>query len=274
VQFGLLAAIYFRGVKQSSELVDLIARARRVPSLPAAYADIQREIYGIDPSIERIGRIIRQDPGMSLKILQFVNAPHFGLKREIGDVADAAALLGLNTISNLVLAIGVFAQSSVIDQRFMASLWSEALQVSAIARSIGRDLGLGRSDIEEAQLAGLLHDIGDMILFQNWRDRYTRIDMSDRVVSELTEFGATHCDIGAVLCSSWGLRRSVADGVRYHHVPSSASLSEPSVITAVHAARALIDGQGDIARAPLDWDHLEAVGVAGRVETWLGILGA
>lgn len=273
LRFGMLSAIYFRGSKDSNELVELISNARRVPSLPEAHSEVQREIYSTDPSIERVAQIVRRDPGMSLQILQFVNSPHFGLKREIGDVADAAALLGINTIANLVLAIGVFSQATVMDRRLVASMWSEALEVSSIARNVARDLGLERSQVEEAQLAGLLHDIGDMILFQNWRERYTGIDLDDRLGSELDTFGATHSDIGAVLCAGWGLRRGVADAVRGHHGPRTAGEVGPSSTTAVHVARAIVDSQGDPEAAPFDRPYLEAIGVSDRIDAWSRMAG-
>lgn len=275
VRIGLLAAVYMGHTGASTELIELVAQARRVPSLPKAYSDIQAEIYSEDPSVERIGAIIRRDAGMSLQILQYVNSPYFGLKQEVSDVAQAAALLGINTISNLVLAIGVFAQTSALDQRFMSTLWGEALQVSALSRTVAKDIGLEGRAVEEAQLAGLLHDVGDMVLFQNWRDRYARIDMFDRTESELDEFGATHADVSAVLCATWGLKRSVVDPVRFHHDPSRmADQTEPSPATAVHAARALVDAGLDSETAPFDFRHLEEVGVAGRTHIWAGLAAA
>jgi HD-like signal output (HDOD) protein len=141
--------------------------------------------------------------------------------------------------------------------------------VGAIARKIVITEGLARADIEKAQLSGLLHDVGEMVIFQNWPKSYAAVDLDSRDDNERTLFGATHADISGFLCQTWDLDPVVVDSVSNHHQPSSSELpSKMSPLTAVHVARAALDAGFDPAGANLDLEHLEKIGMAGRVQAW------
>lgn len=269
---GLSSAIRLRGGVERTRLGQLIERAQHLPSLPDVYLKLQNEIRSEDPAVARVAELIEQDPALSVKILQLVNSPFMGLRREVGDVQLAATLIGLQRITYLVLACGVFKPSSNLDQRLVEQLWKDSLTVGGLARRIAQEEGLEGHAMEEAQLAGLLHDLGELVLFQNWREEFMQIDPHDRDATEQRIFGATHADISGYLCASWGLPRTVVDAVTYHHFPSRMpSEGGVSVVTAVHVARSLVDAGTDVSRANFDRDHLETVGALERVENWAGL---
>ena len=123
-------------------------------------------------------------------------------------------------------------------------------------------------------MAGLLHDIGQIVFFRNWPEDYLEIDPDRADASEVEIFGATHADIGAYLASLWALPTGVVEAIGFHHTPSAgryASVVSPTSM--IHVARAFVDAGGDVDRLVLDVDHIEAIG-PNRVRGWLELLSS
>jgi HD-like signal output (HDOD) protein len=256
------------GASDGGRLQHLIDRARHLPTLPKVYTALQDEIHSDDPQIANVAALIENDPALTVRVLQLVNSPMMGLRHDVTDVKQAAALIGLRRLTPLVLASGVFEPATPFDQRLIEQLWSDSLLVGGLARMIAAKEGHDSQLADEAQLAGLLHDIGEVVLFQNWRDDYMKIDVTRRDDDEVELFGTTHAAISGYLCSSWNLAVVVVDAVALHHVPSRRSSREVGVTTAVHAARALVDAGMDPETAAFDMVHLEEVGAVDRIEAW------
>lgn len=269
LRVAVLATTHLRGRVTAERLNELAGGSIKLPSLPDAYMKIQEELRGPEPSIGRVGELIKQDPAISVKVLQVVNSALYGLRNEVGDIVQATSLLGLNTITSLVLAVGVFKQAEGIDRRFVEELWNESLRVGSLAREIAVSAGMPRASIEESQLAGLLHDVGEIVLLQNWRNDFLAVDVANRDADERRRFGATHADLGGYLTAVWGLPSPVIRAVANHHQPSATRADTANATTAVHVARALVDAGADPATASFDMGHLEAVGCAAHVETWI-----
>ncbi len=256
------------GDRISTERLDsLLMGTLRMPALPTVYIKLQDLLRGSDPSLQQVGEIIRTDPAVSVKVIQTVNSALFGLRTTVADVAQAAVLLGIDRVSNLVLAVAVFDQASKLDIRLVESMWKDALEVSALAGAIAKHEGLSASDVEAAKLGGLLHDIGAIVLFQNWRDDYLSIDPTDE--AERSLFGVSHSDIGGFLCAMWKLPRTVVDVVLHHHIPPVTDAVNP--VTAVHVAKALVSSGHAPADAHIHPVVLEKVATADRLEQWASL---
>jgi HD-like signal output (HDOD) protein len=265
---ALLATMRWSDRLGMARLADIVLGADRLPAIPDLYLALRKEMQSADPSMERVGKIIRSDPAISVKVLTLVNSSLYGLRAEVSDVGQAVALLGMNTVSSLALAAGVFEEARSLDQRYMKAMWAESQLVAWMAKAIVKESGLGRSDEETASLAGLLHDIGDVIFLKNWPREFLQIDPDRRAEEETARFGATHADIGAYLATLWMLPDDVAETISFHHAPSRSKWpSVVSPVTAVHVARAFVDSDGDPSSAPLDLAHIEAIGVE-KVERW------
>ena len=252
-----------------ARLAKLLERVRHLPTLPDIYLKLQEEVRSAEPDIAKVASLVENDPAMTVKVLQLVNSPWMGLRYDVADVRQAAALIGLRRLTSLVLASGVFKPVSRLDERLIHQLWQDSLAVSGIARLITTAEGHDTKTVEEAQLAGLLHDIGEVVLFQNWRDDYMQIDHSRRDQDEVASFGATHAAISGYLCSSWNLSQTVVEAAGLHHAPNrQGSTSGLSVATAVHVARGLVDAGLDASAAKIDLEHLEELGLVDRVPVW------
>jgi HD-like signal output (HDOD) protein len=270
---GLLSAEMDRMDGNEARLEQLVERVSHLPTLPRVYIKLHEEVQKADPDMAKVAALVENDPALTVKVLQLVNSPMTGLRHKVTDVKQAATLIGLRRLTSLVLASGVFSPVSSLDERLVQRLWQDSMLVGGLARLIIFQEGHDTQTVDEAHLAGLLHDIGEVVLFQNWRDDYMNIDGAHRDRDELAFFGATHASISGYLCSSWSLGKTVVDAATFHHAPSQGHSGDGvGVTTAVHVARALVDAGMDAEAAVLDLGHLEQLGVAYRVPFWASLV--
>jgi len=276
-------AVALRSLLISDELRTLVTGLHSIPSLPALYEEIVQALRSPDAALSVIGEIIGRDPGMSAKILQLVNSAFFGLGRAVASPGQAVSFLGLDTIRALVLSVNVFEQFDPQKIRAfrLESLWIHSLSVGTLARTIATLESSLKSVREESLLAGLLHDIGKLILVANLPNEYDAAQaLASRERICVTEaqrqvFGSSHPEVGAYLLRIWGIPDEVVEAVAFHHQPSVSPADRFTALTAVHAANAL-DGvvpPGDPARCPqtIDLPYLERLDLVDRLAEWRAI---
>jgi putative nucleotidyltransferase with HDIG domain len=273
-------AVALRCLLTSKDLRTLVAGLHSVPSLPTLYQEIVQALRSPDTSLSAIGTIIGRDPGMTAKILQLVNSAFFGLGRPIASPAQAVSFLGLDTVRALVLSVAVFQQfdPKKVHAFRLETLWTHSLSVGTLAKTIATAENAVNSIREESLLAGLLHDIGKLILVANLPQEYDaaqalaireRLCVTD---AQRQVFGSSHPEIGAYLLRLWGIPDEVVEAVAFHHQPSDSPADRFTALTAVHAANALENAvpPTDPARCPqaIDALYLEQLGLADRVDEW------
>ncbi|MCG7961372.1 MAG: HDOD domain-containing protein, partial [Candidatus Thiodiazotropha taylori] len=253
---------------------------RALPSLPTIYNELVSLIQDPNAAVADIGRLIAKDPAMTVKTLQLVNSAFFGLGRHISNPVDAASLLGMEILKPLVLSIGIFQQFEeeklATNDFSLDSLWKHSMQVGSLAKQIANQEGMDKTAIEDCLLAGMLHDIGKLILALNIPDRYSELDtaLADKQQSrssmEQEIFGTTHGAVGAYLLGLWGLPESVVEAVAMHNQPELQAETVFSPLSVVHVANGLVHDQtGDVSTTPLlDNDYLQTIGISDRLETW------
>ncbi len=263
----------------------LIAEIRTIPSLPGIYQELVSALQSPHASAEAAAAIISKDMAMVTKILQVVNSAYFSLRRTISSPAHAITLLGIDSVKSLVLSLQVFSQFSQPDQLPVSidALWRHGLATGTKAKTIAKAEGLGSLGVEGAFIAGLVHDIGALVLATNFPDVYgeaLKISRAERLPPCTVErrlFGATHGEVAGYLLGLWGLSDGVVEAVTYHHDPVSRAKPGCSVLTAVYAANS-IDEEADAgliqeSRTALDEGYLSACGLTDRVTTWREELG-
>ncbi|MCU0560754.1 MAG: response regulator [Desulfobacterales bacterium] len=222
---ALAQALSLRGWVETHPLKGLLARIESLPSLPEVYAKLLAEIQSPRSCLRRVGQLLERDVGMTAKILQIVNSAFFGLPRRVVNVQDAVALLGLDTLKALVLSTKIFSQ---FDSRRMRglnleALWQHSMQAGVFARTIAASEKLPRASQDEAFTAGMLHDIGKLVLAQNFPQECEEVaaqasagDLPAAEI-ELARFGASHAELGAYLLGLWGIGEAVVDAIARHH---------------------------------------------------------
>ena len=227
------------------KLIRPITKIKTLPSPPAHYNKLVDELNKSEPNMKAVAEIVSKDSAMTAKMLQLVNSAFFGLADEISSPQRAVALLGLNTTKALVLSAQIFSEYEKKKNvpATIKNLWNHSMLVSNIARKIAIDLGFNNSEQENAQVAGLLHDIGKLLQikipeFANLLNFYSK---RLPVTTEYEYFSTSHAEMGAYLLGVWGLPSTIVEAVMYHHIPSKQLSTTPNALTAVHLANGLLD---------------------------------
>jgi HD-like signal output (HDOD) protein/CheY-like chemotaxis protein len=278
----LKRALALNSLLQGDPLFEpLISRIQSLPSLPSLYLKIQDELSSPDPSISRVADVIAQDPAMTAKILQLVNSAFFGIPRQISNPATAVNLLGLDTVKAVVLSAHAFSQLDKVPPYIdLDRMWSHSTLVGNLSHQIAKAEGSDNQTCSDARVAGMLHDVGKLVLLANLPEEYVRLhELATELKGNLfelehLEWGATHAEVGAYLLGLWGLPESVVKAVALHHGPSGRLDETFSATLAVYAANAFAHeftaGEDEPADA-LESDDLGNLDV--RLSAWRKLCG-
>jgi len=220
-----------------------VRRIKNLPTLPGVVAKISRMVENPETSAAAIGRLIAQDQVLSAKVLRMANSAFFGMSRKVSSIPQALMILGFDVIKGLILTSSVFDMI----QKSMAGLWEHSIGCAAAAGAVAE--ALGRDDAEEVLVAGLLHDLGKVILALNLPDDLKLVREKAQAgrlffhEAEAAVLSFDHGEIGQWLAEHWNLPDSLAEPMRLHHHPERA-VSHPEATAIVHVADAVIRGWG------------------------------
>jgi HD-like signal output (HDOD) protein len=264
---------------ESDALRQMVSGLKSLPSLPVVYTEILAELRSPTGSLARAGKIISTDLAMSAKILQLVNSSFFGLPRQMANPAQATIYLGMETIRTLVLSVNIFSQFAEKQrERFnIEGIYRHSMLTASIARDIAKQEGLSQTLTDFSFMAGMLHDVGKIVLAVNITGEYEAIlqTAADRRISiydaERERLRVTHAEVGAYLLGLWGFQDPLVEAVCFHHQPQRSASAAFSPLTAVHAANALAHGE-ESGQEPdagaLNRKYLDDAGKLGQLETW------
>jgi len=277
----LLAAVRraftLRDLVQNDALKCVVSNLSSLPSLPEQYQKIMQELQSEEPSLQKVAEIIESDVAMSAKILQLVNSAFFGLARHLSSPAEAAMYLGVDVIKSLVLTTGVFSQfdDSKIDLESLKSIWNNSNQVGSLAKQIFLEETADKTSADYALMGGLLANVGKLVIAANFPEQFLQITQTE-TTNERPEWhverdivGHSHAEIGAYLIGIWGLPNPVIECVAYHHVPADCIEAGFTPLTAVHAATAIVDGNGGNDLPGLDEDYIAKLSLMAKVPEWV-----
>lgn len=278
-------ALSLRDLLSDESLQSAVSALRDLPSPPAVYDDLVQELHSSEPSTQKVADIISVDVGLTVKVLQVASSGYFSVGRSISNPLEAVTLLGIEKTSALVLSHGIAEQQPVpqIGGYSLERLWKHSVACGSLAQAIVLAEGLDQKAADSAFVAGLLHDIGSLVIASNRPDDYEAIIQASTyenaalLEAERELLGATHGEIGAYLVGLWGLSDSISETIAYHHTPSDYQSSDFGVLTAVHVAEAMTQGfqwsrLNETLAAVIDVEYLREVGVAKRLPNWIEIL--
>ncbi|MDC0358230.1 response regulator [Oligoflexia bacterium] len=252
-----------------------------IPSVPDLYLNLIRELEADEASLENLAAIITKDIGMTAKILQLVNSSFFGHGQNISDPEQAVNLLGVDTIRTLVLSIDIFSEfdQHSIPGFSVKELWEHSMATGVFARQITIAEGGNVAACNAAFSAGVLHDVGTMVLAANLPDEYAQVLALVQGQglacwkAEEQIFGATHAEIGAYLLGLWGLPDVLVEAVAYHHVPEKCIAKDFQPLSAVHTANHFVNVQQSASRnmalhTEVNLEYLRGAGVEKHLADW------
>ncbi|MBI3410179.1 MAG: HDOD domain-containing protein [Planctomycetes bacterium] len=265
----------FNDLLGNETLVRLVNSKERLPSMPALYTAVLKELDSVEPSLDKIGELICRDLAMYAKIIHVANCCFFGLPTQIDSPKQAIQVLGLEMLRVLVLAVGIFASFREPAGAFsLEGLWDHSMLTSALAREIARSEHLGPGAVEHTAVAGLLHDVGKLVLVESmpeaYRDLLVRAAATQKLPweAEREELGASHAEVGACLLNLWGFPMGVIEAIAWHHRPSACPRIALGPLTAVHVANVLTVQNEAPPRDVLDRDYLARLNLLHKAPRW------
>jgi len=207
------------------QIYSRIQKSGNLPTLPEILLKLLEACENEATPISDIASIISKDPVISFKVLQLVNSAYYGLRKKFTGIEQAVVYLGANSIKNIAITTSihqVFEKKKFKNvKRFnINTFWYNSLLTATLATRIAEKVGY--ENLEEVYLAGLLHDIGRLILVSTFPKEHESIllktqDIQNVLWAEKQLIGITHCEVGAWLINNWKLDSLIADAVRYHH---------------------------------------------------------
>jgi HD-like signal output (HDOD) protein len=264
----------------NNSLRELVGRIRTFPTIPSLYLEVVNALKDPNATTDEIGAIIAKDMAMTTKLVQVLNSAYFGLPRTITDPTEAVGILGFETVKSLIMTVKLLSQYDKVKPVYFSidSIWRHSTNVARTARVMAL-LETGDNDCSGiAYTAGLMHDLGKVILAANFDEQYQGAHNVARKQQiplwevEKDIFGASHGEIGAYLLGLWGMSAEVVKVAALHHSPLRSEDKSFSPLTAVHVANALeYEGTLETDGLPLpqlDADYLKQLGLEARVELW------
>lgn len=240
-------------------------------SLPAVYQRITEIIDHPLSSSGDIAKVVSEDPALTARLLGLVNSAFFGSPNKIETVSVAISVIGTEQLRDLALATCVIHMFDDVPQQTlnMETFWLHSLAVATFARTLAVHRREG--NVERFFLAGLLHDIGGLILLMQRSSNAKRnLKRSARTgellhVVEKRAMGFDHADVGRALLKAWNLPLSLQDAVGSHHRPGAA-LGFPREAAVVHVADIIssaleIGSSGELLVPPLEPSAWELIGL-------------
>jgi len=276
-----------RVIERSCALQDMATRVERdrrpigasaLPSVPRLYAQLTEVLSSGSAGACDVARIVETDIAMAAKVLQLANSAYFGRRCPIAKVSDAVAYLGLETLRTLVLhteAVSEFQVDPPIPGFQLETLHEHSTRVARVASALAADTGAG----EHAFAAGLLHDVGLLVLASQDREGLAKLLAVAHEQAcpvhrvEHERQSVTHAEIGAHLLALWGLPHTVTEAVAGHHGGDWLKLPFDAVAT-TYVANVLVEEleaellPGVPPPSDLDLDYLAQAGLTTQLPRW------
>lgn len=201
---------------------EILSRSELIPALPDLVLRVVNLLNRPETEPEELERHIRYDQALVAKLLSMVNSPFYGVMRKITTVSDAIMVLGFRGVRSLVLASSAAKHMS---REFPAygflprGLWFHALTTATAARTIAKEIRLGMGPAEELFVAGLLHDVGKMLVQPYLTEAgVEKFNPNENMIDREREItGIDHTEAGALVCAKWNLSKELQTLVKDHH---------------------------------------------------------
>jgi putative nucleotidyltransferase with HDIG domain len=216
-----------------------------LPTLSAVAMKLSHLLADIDISAKDVAEVIQYDQAIVTKMLKMVNSAFFGFSNKVSSVQHALMLLGFNTVRNAIVAIdviNVLNTNNKIKGFDISDFWQHAIGVAVIGRHLDKETE--NHFHEDVFTAGIIHDIGKIIMAHYFSDRFQAVieTMHGEKINfweaEHRHFPVNHADVGMQLAKRWHLPEIMCRVIGRHHAASKTS-ADDNLVLIVHAADAL-----------------------------------
>jgi len=226
-------------------LPEVLHKIHALPSLPAVVLELLTSLDQENVNLDTLARKISLDQALAAKTLRLANSSFYGMQRQVTTIGEAIAVLGIQTVRNLATTaalIGSFPGDTSTAFDFI-TFWRHAIGTALCARSLAAQLGLNP---EQAYIAGLLHDIGRLVLVTQFASHYAAmagpddVNTADITQAERAVLGLDHAMVGEALARHWKFPDLIQQAIAQHHSPETPSTHDiPPLARVIHVANAL-----------------------------------
>lgn len=251
----------------TTHLEELIAATTELRSLPSTTMQLMALLDDDTVEAPRVLEVIEKDPSLTSNLLKLANSAYYGVRRQVGSAREALVMLGNQTVVNLAFAasMGDVLRGPLASYRMeRGEMWRHALGTALGASQLAASTGYAVTR-ERAFTAGLVHDIGKLLLNRPLKDHLEQLppdgSMADLLAAETDILGFHHAEAGARLGEEWNFPPYLVDTIARHHNPGEGE--EDALVRAVAAANLVTChlGQGG-GCGPLDLEVLTAESAA------------
>ena len=202
----------------------MISSLGELPSSPKIVTAVMEMTSDPDSDIRQVEKLISADQAMSARLLRLSNSSFYGQRKSVATLHQAIIIIGFYTLRSLVVAASVHSMYQLKDSNSIEKkLWEHSLTTALACRKIAQKLG--HHLLEEIFMAGLLHDIGKLVMSQKMTQNYENLckkvenEQLKFIDVENSEFGFSHCEVGSLLMSKWNLPSGLSNAIFLHHNP-------------------------------------------------------
>ncbi|TWI76802.1 putative nucleotidyltransferase with HDIG domain [Desulfobotulus alkaliphilus] len=234
-------------------LKTLLDAADKLPSLPKVILTVNAMLQDPETRTKDLSRIIEKDISLVTRILKLVNSAFFGLRSTVGNIPDAVSLLGFDTLHRLTLSLSILDILGPSKKMPGDWLWPHSIRTAVFCEYLAMETQLCRPD--DAFVAGLLHDIGLIVLARCMPETFMDLEKKSREsgkpfflmeTSLIPDF--SHADMGAAMALKWQLPPALKQAIAQHHRLPKGTIAPLSLL--VHTAN-MLDSQRDLVRNEL-----------------------
>jgi len=221
-----------------------------IPASLGSYAPVLEEIEALlespECSLVTVGEAIQKEPDLTARLLRLANSSFYGFSSRLTTVTEAISLIGIQQVQDLILASSIIGQFKGVDDEFvsMESFWQHSLACGIAARLLALEKRLPKAD--KFFVAGLLHDIGRLVLFArapHLAQQVFKVYGSERILlidAEKRALGFDHQEIAGGIMQLWKFPDNLIQAVACHHNPIAADIARQEA-SVVHLADHLVN---------------------------------
>ncbi len=222
---------------KKQKTIGVLSGIKNLPSIPKVVFEVTKLLNNPQTSASALAELISKDYGLTSRILTVANSPLYGIKRKVSSIEFAVLILGFQDIQSIVTALSLVDTINIVPGLNFdpAEFWTHSMVVGTAARGISQHMGFDFGG--EAFVAGILHDIGELVIYNYFKkdfDRISKISAAEKISiidSEIKVLGVSHQEVGRFLTDKWNLPEILCEAINYHHIPSKASVNKKFVST-------------------------------------------
>ncbi|MFH1700855.1 MAG: HDOD domain-containing protein [Candidatus Zixiibacteriota bacterium] len=210
-------------IESSRALDKIVSSIGQLPATPVIISSLMGLTADVNTDIEKITQALMLDQSLTAQVLKLSNSSFYGRPKEILTLKEAVILLGFKTLRSLVVAASTHGLYTSPGGENHNKLWEHALATAIASRLIAKVVH--HPQVEEAFIAGLLHDIGKLVLLQKKPNEYKEVILTVEktggkfIETEDEKFGFNHTDAGLLILHKWSFPAELINAVYEHHNP-------------------------------------------------------